>query len=203
VGFGESEGSGITGALCGLYHPAFGYDFFQEYTHDNKQKYKDPEQIAKDIIGYCMSFRRKYYEKTHDYSFKRIVIEVDNSEKAFISIINMFIRQNKLTQFLYAQSCGKQEKGYKINDRINYVLACINNGKMRIDFSLCPILYKEMASSKRKRNITLNTETIDREKKNDHLINTLEYAICRGVRIIYNQITKDTNNVEDLYTFGQ
>jgi hypothetical protein len=74
--------------------------------------------------------------------------------------------------------CARQnaKNVYQINERINLLNDWIDRNKIRIDLDKTPILFEELNTCK----LVVNNEQMEakqRQSANDHLINTLEYAL--------------------------
>jgi hypothetical protein len=189
IGLGTSRGSGITACLFGTYTQNIGFDVIAEYTHDNKVIRIDPMIIASKCIRFLMEQMRNYYIKTRDYNRKIMIVKVDNSDKAFINMLEIEARRqhtNNVMRFL-----PSKKKEVLIDDRVNYEVSLMSRGALRIDRSACKVLMDEFNQLKMK-----ETDDLSHPKKRigpDHCVTAMEYMFENYFELEYNIMRKTIN----------
>jgi hypothetical protein len=144
-GLGTSAGSGETTCLVGTFSKYDGYDFFSEYSWDNKTLYKEPNEIAHEIVNYAKEEIVKYVKNTRDINRRNVVINVDFSAHAFISLLNTEAKKRDDTKCILAVQVAKKDELTKRAEIINVLM---NKKKIRIDFKACPKLFQQLQSLK-------------------------------------------------------
>lgn len=167
IGVGHSEKSGITSFLfMGI--DIKGYiDIYGEYDWDNKKQMKDSYQMSADIVCFYQEQRNKYFENTGIMP-KSVSVSVDNSEQAFISILNKTASDYGFDSWLAFHPCRK----YKVNDRIAITQGLMRQGRIRIAPSV-DNLQRELQLSVWDEKASRINKRID---DNDHSINAFEYG---------------------------
>lgn len=208
VGFGTSKGTGLTGALFGTYTQKVGFDILGEWKWDNKIRVKSPDDIAREIVCFYIKQKELYYKNVRyeQWVNKRVMVIVDNSEFAFINMLNIWARRFKRNDIIFIRCKDKKREGYKINDRINYTIALIENGLIRFNNKVCNMLFEEMLNVKWKSNQSV-VDITDPTKRvgADHLINAMEYLVENYLIYEYNLCvsknyeTTKTNDWQPIY----
>ena len=92
-----------------------------EYYHSNKtMRFKESEELAKDLVGFYEGFRKKY-------NFNRLDVYVDSSDPGFYSQLNTVARKIQAYWFL-AIPCTK----IPISHRISITVQLLTQGRYHI-----------------------------------------------------------------------
>jgi hypothetical protein len=115
-------------------------------------------------------------------------VNVDNSDKAFIDLLNIESIRQRMHNILKFQPCRKKT-AIKIKDRITYTTTLMTNGLLRINRIRCENLWRELQISKWIQ--PTHEDPKKRDQTCDHSINALEYALENYYDLEYKQLRKN------------
>lgn len=178
VGLGTVDKSGKTVAVFGAYDLNGNLDIYGEYVWDNKFIYKNPEQIAKEIVTFYEQQIGEYFHHTGVVFSPEnpVYINVDFSDKSFIRILNTETENRGIDYFGFVE-CVKWE----VNDRIYITQYLMQQQRLNIN-PCCKNLLDEMSMAQW-------NETGSKPKRkddNDHSLNAFEYLMQD---FMYNSIS--------------
>lgn len=144
-------------------------DIYDVYVWDNTVKWKQPHEIAEEVLDFYNMNRNIYYDKT-GIKIEFLEVRVDKCAIAFINALQ-YEAENRGYEWINFITCAK----LPINDRVLVINSMLAEKKFRVNKERCQPLLEEMSKAKWK--ITEATMTPKRQDKDDHSINALEYGI--------------------------
>ena len=144
-------------------------DIYDVYVWDNSANWKQPHEIANEILDFYNMNRNEYYDKT-GITIDFLDVRVDKCAIAFINALQ-YEAENRGWDWINFSTCAK----LPINDRVLVVNSLLATHKFRVNRERCAPLLTEMSKAKWK--ITEANIKPKREDKDDHSINAMEYGI--------------------------
>lgn len=166
-GWGRDSNSGKTVFHFGGASLESGIDIYNEYVTDNHEYVKEPNRVAEEVVLFYLQAMREYCNRIGWSSPFNISVRVDNMAMGFIQLLNNYAQKYKLNWLKFVR-CKK----YPTQDRIELTLALMGRQMLRLGDNV-RLLKDEMELAQ----YSTETETQKRVKKDDHALNSFEYAI--------------------------
>lgn len=159
-----------------------------EYFQWNAQMpYKSPNEIAKDIVEFCIKQAKKYPEIM--VNGLDVYIDYGAGGLAYIDMMKQFQAQLFPYSMKWLNITSVKKEIFYIKDRIDIIIALLIAKKLLIDRNLTPNFVKQMAQVRYRRTLS------DREKHkieiidiDDDFFDALCYSIMIKMRDLMNSI---------------